>query len=112
VTELLTMIAFSMPCDLRELVLYELSCLCLPFISVTDCKSCHFNAALLVPGLICANVVVELWKQGLRGLMGSCSSQNAQKAGKGRKVIIRARGQNVDVRNVRELWCQNPQLQY
>lgn len=34
VTELLTMLEFSMLCDLRELVLYELSCLCLPFISV------------------------------------------------------------------------------
>lgn len=105
-TELLTMLEFSM----RELVLYELSCLCLPFISVTDCKSCHFNAALLVLSLICANVVVELWKQGLRGLMGSCSSQNAQKAGRGRKVITRACGRDADMRNVRVLWCQNTGL--
>lgn len=86
---------------LRELVLCELSFLCLPFISVTDCKSCHFSAALLVPRLICANVVVELWKRGLGGLMGSCSSQNTRKTGKGRKVIIRADGQAVDMRNIR-----------
>lgn len=97
---------------LRELVLYELSCLCLPFISVTDCKSCHFNAALLVLGRICANVVVELWKQGLRGLMGLCSSQNVQRAGKGRKVIIGSCGRDVDMRNVRDFWCQNTKLQY
>lgn len=97
---------------LRELVLCELSFLCLPFISVTDCKSCHFNAALLVPRLICANVVVELWKQGLRGLMGSCSSQNTRKTGKGRKVIIRVYGQDVDMRNIRVLWCQNTELRY
>lgn len=83
-------------------MLYELSCLCLPFISVTGCTSRHFNAALLVLGRICANVVVELCKQGLGGLMGSCSSQNVQKAGKGRKVIIRSCGQDVDMRNVRD----------
>lgn len=92
-------------------MLYELSCLCLPFISVTDCKGSHFNAALLVLGRICANVVVQLWKQGLGGLMGSCSSQNAQKAGKGRKVIIRSCGQDVDMRNVKDFWCQNTELQ-
>lgn len=110
--ELLTMLEFSMPCDCESLCsLSSVFCACHSSV-LGIVKSCHFNAALLVPSLVCANVVVELWKQGLGGLMGSCSSQNTQKAGKGRKVIIRARGRVVDMRNVRVLWCQNTELRH